>query len=65
MVAVDDIANERGYARSWAGHKYKEKFGVGPPSRFVKPLAPEDAVRSWVHTRQLVYAKAMAKQGAA
>jgi hypothetical protein len=59
------IANQRGYARGWAAHKYKEKFGDWPASRFVEPLPPDDAVRSWARSRRIAYARAMAKQGAA
>jgi superfamily II DNA or RNA helicase len=59
------IARERGYRPGWAAHKYREKFGSWPSSNHVMPIAPDDAVRSWVRSRQIAYAKAMAKQGAA
>jgi superfamily II DNA or RNA helicase len=59
------VANERGYARGWAGHKFREKFGDWPASRFVDPVPPDDAMRSWVRSRQIAYAKAMQKAGAA
>jgi len=59
------IAAERGYQRGWAGHKFKEKFGSWPSWRFVDPLPPDDAVRAWVRSRAIAYAKAMAKAGAA
>jgi rRNA maturation protein Nop10 len=55
------IANQRGYARGWVAHKYKEKFGDWPASR----LPPDDAVRSWARSRRIAYPRAMAKQGAA
>ena len=55
------FAKERGYKAGWAGHKFKEKFGTWPASRFAEPLAPDEAVRSWVRSRQIAYAKAMEK----
>jgi DNA repair protein RadD len=59
------IANERGYQRGWAAHKFKEKFGDWPDVRSAEPLPPDEAVRSWVRSRQIAYAKAMQKAGAA
>jgi len=60
------IADERGYARGWAAHKFREKFGDWPPTRDAVPLAPDEAVRAWVRSRAIAYAKAMQKaRGAA
>jgi DNA repair protein RadD len=60
------IAGERGYARGWAAHKYRERFGDWPASRFAQPMVPDDATRAWVRSRQIAYAKAMSKaRGAA
>jgi len=59
------IAHERGYRPGWAAHKFKEKFGTWPSSRDVVPIEPDDAMRSWVRSRQIAYAKAMAKQAGA
>jgi len=60
------IGNERGYARGWAAHKYREKFSDWPATRFVAPVVPDAAMRAWVRSRQIAYAKAMAKaRGAA
>ena len=60
------IADERGYARGWASHKFREKFGAWPASRFVQPIPPDDAMRSWVRSRQIAFAKAMQRsRGAA
>src|SRR5262249_14925891 len=56
------IARERGYRPGWAAHKFKEKFGSWPDSRDVVPVEPDDATRSWVRSRQIAYARAMAKQ---
>ena len=59
------IARERGYAAGWAAHKFREKFGTWPAARWVDPLPPDDSVRAWVRSRQIAYAKAMQKAGAA
>jgi ribosomal protein L32 len=58
------IARERGYQPGWASHKYRAKFGTWPASRFVAPVPPDDAVRAWVRSQQIAYAKAMQKAGA-
>lgn len=52
------MANERGYKHGWAAHKFKEKFGAWPTWRTAPPEAPDDAVRSWVRSRQIAWAKA-------
>ena len=59
------IANERGYQRGWAAHKYREKFAVWPSGRHAEPAMPDAGVRSWVRSRQIAYAKAQQKAGAA
>jgi DNA repair protein RadD len=61
------IAQERGYAKAngWAAHKYKEKFKDWPSRSHVAPVEPDPAVRSWVRSRQIAYAKAMEKRRAA
>jgi superfamily II DNA or RNA helicase len=59
------IAREKGYQSGWASHKYREKFGSWPANRFAQPMVPEQAVRSWVRSRQIAYAKGMARRGAA
>jgi DNA repair protein RadD len=55
------IADERGYARGWIAHKYKEKFGRWPPWGAVAPIEPTPEVLSWVRSRQIAYAKARQK----
>jgi DNA repair protein RadD len=59
------IAREKSYRDGWAAHKHKEKFGHWPEARSPRPEPPEPAVRSWVRSRQIAYAKAMEKRGAA
>lgn len=56
------IAHEKGYKPGWAAHKYREKFGDWPADRHTFAEPPDDAVRSWVRSRQIAYAKARAKQ---
>jgi DNA repair protein RadD len=59
------IARDKGYKPGWAGHKFKEKFGTWPADRYVMPIPPDDSVRAWVRSRQIAFAKAMEKAGAA
>ncbi|MGA8757449.1 MAG: hypothetical protein WB611_14180, partial [Stellaceae bacterium] len=57
------IAGEKGYQAGWAAHKFKEKFGdwPRPAMRHVDAALPSDAVRAWVKSRQIAFAKAMSK----
>lgn len=59
------VARERGYQPGWVSHKYREKFGTWPAARYITPVQPDDAVRSWIRSRQVAYAKALQKTGAA
>jgi DNA repair protein RadD len=52
------IVRERDYNPGWAAHKFKEKFGHWPPRGNPQPEWPDPAVRSWVRSRQIAYAKA-------
>jgi DNA repair protein RadD len=58
------IASERGYQPGWAAHKFKEKIGDWPPPtmRRTSAVPPTAAVRSWVRSRQIAFAKAKAKE---
>jgi|tagenome__1003787_1003787.scaffolds.fasta_scaffold20962856_4 DNA repair protein RadD len=51
------ICREREYKPGWAACKYKDKFGAWPKSRFVEPLEPTLEVRSWVHSRNIAFAR--------
>jgi DNA repair protein RadD len=51
------IARQRAYKSGWVAHKYREKFGSWPPTRFVEPLEPSPEVRAWVRSRAIAYAK--------
>jgi DNA repair protein RadD len=59
------IANERGYKSGWTAHKFKEKFGDWPPSRYTTPIPPSPEILSWVRSRNIAFAKARQKAGAA
>jgi superfamily II DNA or RNA helicase len=50
----------RGYKKGWAAHKFKDKFGTFPPWSYndLLPIAPTDALLSWVRSRDIAYAKA-------
>jgi superfamily II DNA or RNA helicase len=51
------LAAERGYSPGWAGHKYKEKFGVWPRGLRDEPEMPSPALLNWVRSRNIAYAK--------
>ncbi len=60
------IAAERGYASGWVAHKYRERFGEWPISRRLsRPIEPRQETRSWIRSRQIAFAKARAREGAA
>jgi superfamily II DNA or RNA helicase len=59
------IAIERGYRPGWSAHKFKERFGRWPSRSDVAPMPASAEVRAWVRSRQIAYAKAMAKQSTA
>ena len=53
------IAVERNYKSGWVAHKYKEKFGIWPPTRIPQTqIEPTPEVRSWVRSRMIAFAKA-------
>jgi DNA repair protein RadD len=55
------IAEERGYQSGWIAHKFKEKFGHWPPRGTIIPIDPSPEVRSWVHSRNIAWAKVQEK----
>jgi DNA repair protein RadD len=59
------IANERAYKPGWIAHKFKEKFGMWPAVRTVRPIEPSREVLAWVRSRAIAYAKAKQKEAAA
>jgi DNA repair protein RadD len=55
------IAEERGYSRGWAAHKFKEKFGAWPNDprvKSAKPKQPSLKTSQWVLSRWIAFAKA-------
>jgi DNA repair protein RadD len=52
------IAQTRGYKEGWVSHKFREKFGIWPATRYAKPLEPSPEVLAWVRSRIIAYAKA-------
>jgi superfamily II DNA or RNA helicase len=56
------IAAERGYQPGWAAHKFREKFGAWPSWRYAEPIPADDAVRAWVRSQAIAYARGQAKQ---
>lgn len=64
-AALHALALEYGKSHKWVSAHYKEKFGEWPPRYFTATPGPVDAhIRSWVHSRRIAYAKAMAKKKA-
>ena len=55
------IAEEKGRNPGWAWHKIKEKFGIELRGRF-RSIPPSDAVRAWARSRDIAFAREMAKQ---
>lgn len=51
------IALERNYARGWASHKYKEKFGVWPKGLTEIGLPPTVKTLNWIKSRNIAWAK--------
>ena len=59
------IAVDRSYKPGWAAHKYREKFGSYPPKGNIAPMQPSPEVLSWVRSRNIAWAKARVRRGAA
>ena len=55
------MAQERGYKKGWAFHKWTERHPTRPkpPSRWfgIKPRPPSQPMRSWVKSQQIAWAK--------
>lgn len=51
------IAEQRGYQKGWAAHKYREKFGVWPRGVQEQPASPGFDVLKWVQSQQIRWAK--------
>lgn len=56
------LARQRGYAVGWAGHKYRERFGVWPRGLDYLPIEPDQAFLNWEKSRRIAWAKGQAKK---
>jgi DNA repair protein RadD len=55
------IAKERNYNQNWAGHKYREKFGVWPRGLYDQPVEPSLKTLQWVRHKNIAWAKSKHK----
>jgi hypothetical protein len=55
------IADQKRYARGWASHKYKEKFGVWPRGLNETPSVPSVTTTNWVKHKQIAWSKRINK----
>jgi DNA repair protein RadD len=53
------IAQERGHRPGWVARTYRDKFGVWPKASRVAPQPPDPAVRAFVRSRAIAYAKSL------
>ena len=51
------IAQSRNYNPNWAGHKYKERFGVWPRNLIETIKPPDSTTEKWVRSRMIAWAK--------
>lgn len=59
------MAQERGKKPGMAYYQFKERFGIFPSNKFSKvPQTPTLAVRTWVKSRAIAFAKAKEKSNA-
>lgn len=55
--ALTAMRHERGYAKGWASHKFKEKFGVWPKGLSDAPGHVPQEVRNFVTAKAIQFAK--------
>jgi DNA repair protein RadD len=56
--ALVKIAKQKGYARGWAAHKFREKFGHWPTLNYPPEREPTVEILNWVSSRNIAFAKA-------
>ena len=57
-------AKERGYARGWASHLYKQKFGVWPKGLVDRAEYPSQSLLNFVRSRNIAWAKSKQRTSA-
>jgi superfamily II DNA or RNA helicase len=65
LAMLIHIQHQRHYDPGWVSHQFKAKFGEWPRGSRPTPTPPSPEVLSWVRSRQIAYAKARQKAGAA
>jgi len=56
------MAKSRGYSDGWAGHKYRDRFGVWPRGLSRISTPPDQAFLNWEKSRRIAWAKRKAKE---
>ena len=54
-------AQDKGYNKSWADHKYRERYQVWPNAidkKTIDPIRPDQDTMNWIKSRQIAFAKA-------
>jgi len=58
FAMLKGYAFDHGYAKGWAAHQYRKKFGVWPNHyKDVQAKAPNKEVSNWIRSRQIAWAK--------
>jgi hypothetical protein len=59
LAELKGYAIEKGYKAGWVWHKYQDKFECGIHSTIedTQPISPSAALRSWVKSRNIYWAK--------
>jgi len=62
LAELAGLAAERGYKPGWAAMQFKSKYGAWPKGmESVQPSPPSAAVRKWVRSQQIRWAKSAAR----
>ena len=54
-------ANTKNYNPNWAGHKYREKFGVWPRGLYEVERSPSTPTLKWIKAKQIAWVKGRQK----
>jgi len=55
------IAKDKNYNPNWAGHKFKEKFGIWPNNLEQHPASPSINTMNWIKHKNIAYGKMQKK----